>query len=216
VVLSVVVTLRIQHEQPGIEQPGIEKPAPERTEERAARQLAEPVKPAAEPVARAPQPKSMMRKEAQAFPSSPQDREAAEDRVAAAVPPRAPVPAEATPPVPAPATAPAPRMEEAPALAKRADSGAPPAAGQRAGSVAESSAPAADAPVMGAMQRDRVAAERAVPEQRAPTPEKELERIAGLRKQGRHDEADKALAEFHKRYPDFKLTEAMRERVERR
>jgi len=50
----------------------------------------------------------------------------------------------------------------------------------------------------------------------ADTPERELERIAGLRKQGRHDEADKALAEFRKRHPDFKIPDAMLERVERR
>jgi hypothetical protein len=50
----------------------------------------------------------------------------------------------------------------------------------------------------------------------ADTPERELERIAELRKQAKHDEADKALAEFRKRYPDFKISEALRERVERR
>jgi hypothetical protein len=50
----------------------------------------------------------------------------------------------------------------------------------------------------------------------ADTPERELERIAELRIQGRHDEADKALAEFRKRYPDYKIPEAMRARVERR
>jgi TolA-binding protein len=48
------------------------------------------------------------------------------------------------------------------------------------------------------------------------TPERELERIAGLRAQGRHDEADKALAEFRKRYPEFRIAEEMRLRVERR
>jgi len=47
-------------------------------------------------------------------------------------------------------------------------------------------------------------------------PDQELERIADLRRQGRHDEADKALAEFRKRYPDFRIPEATRERVERR
>lgn len=50
----------------------------------------------------------------------------------------------------------------------------------------------------------------------ADTPERELERIAELRGQGRHDEADRALAEFRKRYPDYRIAEAMRERVERR
>lgn len=50
----------------------------------------------------------------------------------------------------------------------------------------------------------------------ADAPERELERIAELRRQERHDEADKALAEFRKRYPDFRIPQAMRERVERR
>lgn len=50
----------------------------------------------------------------------------------------------------------------------------------------------------------------------AQTAEQELERVADLRRQGRHEEADKALAEFRKRYPDYKIPEAMRERVERR
>jgi hypothetical protein len=50
----------------------------------------------------------------------------------------------------------------------------------------------------------------------ADTPERELERIADLRARGMHDEADKALAEFRKRYPDYAIPEAMRARVERR
>jgi len=47
-------------------------------------------------------------------------------------------------------------------------------------------------------------------------PEQWLQGIADLRRQGRQEEADKALAEFRKRYPDYKIPEAMRERVERR
>jgi hypothetical protein len=50
----------------------------------------------------------------------------------------------------------------------------------------------------------------------ADTPERELERIAELRLRGMHDEADKALAEFRKRYPDYVIAGAMRARVERR
>ena len=50
----------------------------------------------------------------------------------------------------------------------------------------------------------------------ADSPERELERIAALRAQGRHDEADRALAEFRKRYSDYKIPEEMRLRVERR
>lgn len=40
-------------------------------------------------------------------------------------------------------------------------------------------------------------------------PEKVLERIAEMRKQGRHEEADKALDEFRKRYPDHKLPDSV-------
>jgi len=46
-------------------------------------------------------------------------------------------------------------------------------------------------------------------------PEKALERIAELRKAGKDEEADKALAEFRKRYPGYTLSDEMRARVER-
>ncbi len=46
-------------------------------------------------------------------------------------------------------------------------------------------------------------------------PERELERIATLRLEGKHEEADKALAEFRRRFPDYRMSDAMRERVER-
>src|SRR5262249_28071618 len=55
-------------------------------------------------------------------------------------------------------------------------------------------------------------AKRAIEE----TPEKALERIAELRKAGKDDEADKALAEFRKRFPDYKLSDEMKAKVERR
>ena len=47
-------------------------------------------------------------------------------------------------------------------------------------------------------------------------PERWLERIAELRSRGKHEEADKALAEFRRAYPDYRLSEVMRERVEGR
>ena len=49
----------------------------------------------------------------------------------------------------------------------------------------------------------------------AQSPEMELERIAELRRLGRHEEADKALAEFRKRYPDYRLSDEMKAKVER-
>jgi hypothetical protein len=42
------------------------------------------------------------------------------------------------------------------------------------------------------------------------TPEKWLERIEDLRKQGKLDEARASLAEFRKRYPDYRLPESLR------
>jgi hypothetical protein len=48
------------------------------------------------------------------------------------------------------------------------------------------------------------------------SPERWLERIAGLRRAGRHGEADKALAEFRTRYPDYRIPEEVRAKVERR
>lgn len=47
-------------------------------------------------------------------------------------------------------------------------------------------------------------------------PEQWLERIAELRKQGKHEEADKALAEFRRAYPDYRISEAMLEKVEKK
>jgi len=38
------------------------------------------------------------------------------------------------------------------------------------------------------------------------SPEQWLQGIADLRRQGRHEEADKSLAEFRKRYPDYRIS----------
>ena len=50
---------------------------------------------------------------------------------------------------------------------------------------------------------------------KAESLEAALERIAELRRQGKHDEADKALAEFRRRYPDYRIAEEMLKKVER-
>jgi hypothetical protein len=49
----------------------------------------------------------------------------------------------------------------------------------------------------------------------ALSPERMLEGIAELRKEGRHEEADKALEEFRKLYPDYRISEEMLRKVER-
>jgi hypothetical protein len=48
------------------------------------------------------------------------------------------------------------------------------------------------------------------------SPERLLERIAELRKEGRHNEADQLLAEFRQRYPDYRISEEMLQKVERK
>lgn len=89
-------------------------------------------------------------------------------------------------------------------------------------------APAANAPAAGRLSResaDRERFERAAPaatEERAKqlgaeeSPERRLERIAELRRAGRDDEADRLLAEFRRRFPDYRIPEAVLKRVERR
>ena len=47
------------------------------------------------------------------------------------------------------------------------------------------------------------------------SPEQWLQGIADLRSQGYHDEADRQLAEFRKRYPEYRIPEAMLRKVER-
>jgi hypothetical protein len=44
-------------------------------------------------------------------------------------------------------------------------------------------------------------------------PTRELEAIAKLRREARHEEADKALAEFRRKRPDYRIPDAMWERV---
>jgi len=171
-VLSVTVTLRMQHEQPGIESP---VPQAKQKEETAPAPAAPaPVAEAQSRTTAVPQKsKPAARKEPEPFATAAQDKVAA-DRTSA------------------PAAAPSPAPLEN--LASRRD----------AARSTESSA--------AGVMAQAPAAKPAL----ADTPERELERIAGLRHLGMHDEADKALAEFRKRYPDYVIAEAMRARVERR
>jgi hypothetical protein len=73
----------------------------------------------------------------------------------------------------------------------------------------------ASASPQGGLHRDAIQAQRRANVADEP-PEKWLERIAQLRQQGRHDEADKALAEFRMRYPDYRIPEATLEKVEKK
>lgn len=94
---------------------------------------------------------------------------------------------------------------------------APPTSGQAAGSGnAEQSAKQAEQAPPAAAARDELRSLARSAPASIETPEKWLERIAKLRDEGRDDEADRQLAEFRRRYPDFRIAEETLRRVERR
>ncbi len=122
------------------------------------------------------------------------------------------VPMPASPPAspaPAPARAPAPATF-APAPANVA------APSATAGAAA--SADAVRAAPQPAMRAKKELAREATTQEKAmagalETPERRLERIADLRQKGLHDEADRALAEFRRAYPDYRISEELLRRV---
>src|SRR5262249_43816178 len=100
--------------------------------------------------------------------------------------------------------APAPAARSAPSPATVASPAAPPVSAPA--SAAPPAATAAGAPSSGLARAKRDAAQAASQSgmlQARSAEEAELERIANLRVEGRHDEADKALAEFRRRHPDY-------------
>jgi len=228
-VLGIGVTLRMQHEKPGIESsmpseyampaPAEEPPAVQPTPPAQARQAtpAAPETPAVPKRSAAPASSGARRADravSAAKPSPPaldslQKRDPAPElsRREMSVQTVPPSTTAATPPamrstVPATATAPPPA----------AGASAPAATGELRAAPAEELAPAPLRAKRGvASSRDE---SRAVA---APDPlQAELERIARLRAAGRDEEADKALEEFRRKHPDYRIPEAMRERLERR
>jgi len=128
----------------------------------------------------------------------------------------------------APAVSPPPEVQNTPAAAPATP--APPqadsrdlssgAAGmlgrQEQGRKSREAAPAAPTPEATTKPQAKVQESRAVASIAAPlSPEQLLERIAELRKEGRHEEADKALAELRQRYPDYRISDEMLKKVER-
>ena len=170
---------------------------------------AEDVTPPSPTVLKTPQPKEQAKPEAKEKPqiAQNQSRRKVEERAEPAKPqarddaPPQPFKDESlarTAPAPDTTAAESRAMAAPKSQAMRAPAAAPPPAGARADaeqSVASSAV-----------------AKRAIEE----TPAKALERIAELRKAGKHDEADKALAEFRKRFPDYKIPDEMKAKVERR
>lgn len=108
----------------------------------------------------------------------------------------------------------------APATAARAPAAAPAAPAAAAAPAPQSSANPSDESRTFGTRDKRESANALQAPARAPAalaePERELERIARIRSEGRHDEADKALAEFRRKYPEYRIPEAMWERVKPR
>jgi hypothetical protein len=142
-------------------------------------------------------------------PSTPAGAAPAQDKVeppAAQFAPEPPPRAERTPAAPAPAPA--------PASAPDANIAAP-----AAGVAAETERKRADetraAP---ALQHPMAASRSAATNLQADvseTPDQWLARIARMRELGRDDEADKELARFRERYPDYRIPEALAKKVQR-
>jgi hypothetical protein len=224
-VLSVTVTLRMQYERPGIESPAVAQKEPVAAaaavanaapvQEVPLRLKAEAqIKSAAEPARRAPAT----------------ERERTEPKPFANQAPAAPAPAASADMLASRADA--GRLAESSiggAAGRQAeertarDAEAAARAHQAGALLAKRSSDPQPAPALAAAAPP---AAKPAPEQpakaeqaaRVPadTPEREFERIAQLRAEGRHDEADKAFLEFRRRYPGFRITEEMLRRVERR
>jgi len=112
------------------------------------------------------------------------------------------------------ASAPAPPPAAAPRAADSASSAAGAASPPAAAGVAPPVA-AEDRRAFGGLRGSPRLDQRSLAKQEAQVepPEKMLERIAALRRDGRAKEADELYVEFKRRYPDYWIPDALREEV---
>ncbi len=232
--LSVLVTLHIEDERPDLALPppvvaerppkarAPATPAPEATS--SAKESVAAPEVAATPAPAAPGARADAAPREQPSRGPVAARDAAADRE----PPRPavvfapdPAPTKGVGAVPAtPPPAPAASVElsaQAPVASSAGAAGA--------SAPAPAAAPAAEVRQRGELARERDSARRAREERNVAdavakkpgevdTPERELERIAALRREGRHAEADRLLAEFRVRHPDYRIPEATLEKVQ--
>jgi len=199
IVLAVAVTMHVERQQPDVEMAEAPVAAPPLAREE---QAAPAQAPAAKRESFTPDPK----------PAPSQERAPAattDSRELRAQRDNAP-PVELQKAQPAPAS-PAPPPAAAPALPSRQDV----VSGMRESERKEAAAkPQAGVGVAGAMRQRSAAA--AADTFATASPEQWLQGIDDLKRQGRHDEAEKQLAEFRKRYPDYRIPEAITEKFEKR
>ena len=178
------------------------EPAP-REEARALQKRAAPVPEAKRVAPVAPSMEAPPQPRAEPRPSPPAAESVAVPMPAS--PPAAAAPAPATAPARAPTTfAPAPANVALP----------PPTAGAAATADAVRAAPAPAMRAKKELAREATMQEKAMADA-LETPERRLERIADLRVKGLHEEADRALAEFRRAYPDYRISEELLRRVQR-
>ena len=225
IVLSAVVTLHVQREQPDPEMTAQSLPAPQvaaRKDDAPA--AAPPAQMREEKLASQPKESDAQRTPVEAAKPQPERRQR---QAAAASKPEAP----AQPPVGESASAMARSEPKAAAEAERfsqdpapvAAAPSPPAAATqmrpaapaaqpapRAADSAAGSGPAASAEsrALGGLRDNKMLAKIEI-----EPPEKILERVAALRREGRNKEADDLYAEFKRRFPDYRIPDAMREQV---
>ena len=214
IVLAVAVTMHVEREQPDLDVAEAPVPvAPQAREDQAAAaqapaepSAAAPPKPAAKRELFTPEPKPAPSQERSAELRAQRNAESLAD-LQKAQKPATPPPQDAVSSARESARAdtgarPFPEMQQAPSP----DPQAKPAAPMREEARARASrAPDAAPAVTGALGAGAAYA----------SPEQWLQGIADLRRQGRQDEADKALAEFRRAYPDYRISGAMLEKVER-
>ena len=194
IVLAVAVTVHVERQQPDVELAEAPAQAP------AKRESFTPDPKPAPSKERAPGASADSRElRAKRDTEPPADLQKAQKEAQKAPSPPAPPPA---------ASAPAPAQDAVSGTREsaRADVGAKPAAPMRQeSSVRASSAPSAAPAAAGALGALA-----------SSSPEQWLQGIDDLKRQGRHDEAEKQLAEFRKQYPNYRIPEAITEKFEKR
>jgi len=194
VVLAVAVTMHVERQRPDLEiaEAPVTAPAPAAREEPAAAAQAPAEPPRVFTPDPKPAPKPAPSRELRA------QRDAAERLADLQKTQKAPAA-----PAPPPAAAPPPQAPARDALG-----------GARESARADAARPQARMELQGAM-RQRAMTE-SVSTFATASAEQWLQGIADLKRQGRHDEAERELAEFRKRYPDYRIPEAITEKFEKR
>ncbi len=205
IVLAVAVTVQVEREQPDPGVPVVEAPRKATVEEKKNVEQSKNEPSAVKPERAAPveKPRSQPQPFSRQAPSATAKQES--NVVAQQAPPAAPA-------APPPSQAEDRTARDSVALSRAAPEAF---SGPQPGTAAGTRADAGERREAANAAGGAAVRSQARPMAKVQSPEQELERIAELRKQGRDDEADKALAEFRKRYPDFRISEEMLKRVEK-